>query len=79
MKKLIIVLMAILFTNTVCVRADDMKIGAIGAVLMDADSGRVLWERKSDVPMAVASTTKIMTAILAIESQRLDETAVVTS
>ncbi|MGE4214936.1 MAG: D-alanyl-D-alanine carboxypeptidase family protein [Anaerotignaceae bacterium] len=79
MKKIIIILMAILFTNTVCVRAEDMKIGAIGAVLIDADTKRVLWERKSDVPMAVASTTKIMTAILAIESQRLDETAVVTS
>lgn len=79
MKKLIIILMAMVVTNTTCVHGEDMKIGAIGAVLMDADTGRVLWERKSDVPMAVASTTKIMTAILAIESQRLDETAVVSN
>lgn len=79
MKKFIIILMAILFTNTVCVRAENLKIGAVGAVLIDADTGRVLWERKSDVPMAVASTTKIMTAILALESQRLDETAVVSA
>ena len=79
MKKFIIILMAILFTNTACVRGENLKIGAIGAVLIDADTGRILWERKSDVPMAVASTTKIMTAILAIESQKLEETAVVSS
>ena len=79
MKRVMIILMAILFTNTACVYAEDMKIGAIGAVLMDAETGRVLWERKSDVPMAVASTTKIMTAILAIESQQLDETAIVSN
>jgi D-alanyl-D-alanine carboxypeptidase len=78
MKKIIMILMMALFTNTVCVYAEEMKIGAASAVLMDADTGRVLWDRKSDVPLPVASTTKIMTAILAIESQRLGETAVVT-
>lgn len=38
-----------------------------GAVLMDADSGRVLFAKNGKEPYAMASTTKIMTCILALE------------
>lgn len=38
-----------------------------GAVLMDGDSGRVLYGKNEDSPLAMASTTKIMTCILALE------------
>lgn len=38
-----------------------------GAVLMDADSGRVLFAKNADESYAMASTTKIMTCILALE------------
>ncbi len=48
---------------------------AKSAVLMDADSGRVLYEKDGRVHMPNASTTKIMTCILAIESGKLEETA----
>ena len=51
----------------------DFKLYARSAVLMDADSGRVLYEKDGSVHMPNASTTKIMTCILAIESGRLDE------
>ena len=34
---------------------------------MDADSGRVLYERNADRKMLIASTTKILTALVAIE------------
>ncbi len=40
---------------------------AKSAVLMDMDSGRVLWGKNENEPMAMASTTKIMTAIIALE------------
>ncbi len=46
---------------------------AQSAVLMDADSGRVLYAKNADSPMAMASTTKIMTCILTLESCALDE------
>ena len=42
-------------------------------VLMDADSGRLLWQRLPDEPMAIASTTKIMTALTALEQCGLDD------
>lgn len=54
------------------IQAPDVK--ALGAVLMDEKSGRVLWEKNGYEPLANASTTKIMTCILAIESGKLDET-----
>ncbi len=58
---------------------DSLGLYAKSAVLMDADSGRVLYgkKRRRKVFLANASTTKIMTCILAIESGRLDETVTV--
>ena len=51
------------------VRAEEsLKISAAGAVLMDGDTGRVLWERDSHTPRLIASTTKLMTALVALES-----------
>lgn len=44
-----------------------------GAVLMDADSGRVLFSKNGDEAYAMASTTKIMTCILALELGREDQ------
>jgi len=53
--------------------AEDISLYATSAVLMDADSGRVLYEKNGYTPMAMASTTKIMTCILVLESGKADE------
>ena len=45
---------------------------AKAAVLMDADSGRILYEKNGTAAMANASTTKILTCILALENGNLD-------
>ncbi len=42
-------------------------------VLMDEATGRVLMSKNKDEPMLIASITKIMTAVLAIESGKLDK------
>lgn len=52
---------------------------ARAAVLMDADSGRVLFEKDGQEVMPMASTTKIMTCILALENGKLDDVVTVTS
>lgn len=44
-----------------------------GAVLMDADSGRVLYGKNENERYAMASTTKIMTCILALELGEKDQ------
>jgi D-alanyl-D-alanine carboxypeptidase (penicillin-binding protein 5/6) len=46
---------------------------AAAAVVIDADSGQVLYERNAHHRRAPASTTKIMTSLLAVESGRLEE------
>lgn len=50
---------------------------AQGAILIDAKTGRVLWGKNENEPLAMASTTKIMTAILAIEMGNLKDTVIV--
>lgn len=42
------------------------------AVVLDGTTGRVIWERDADRQLPPASTTKIMTTVLALESGRLD-------
>ena len=44
-----------------------VETSAASAILMDADSGRVLYERNADRKMLIASTTKLMTALVALE------------
>ncbi len=83
MKKLIIALLACVVCAAPAYAKDDEiappKVDAHGAVLMDADTGRVLWGKNENSPLAMASTTKIMTAILALESGRREETVTVSS
>ena len=43
------------------------------AILVDGVTGKVLWQRNSDKPRAIASTTKMLTAILLLEKGNLDD------
>jgi D-alanyl-D-alanine carboxypeptidase (penicillin-binding protein 5/6) len=46
---------------------------ARAALVLDAGTGEVIWEDNGSLPLPPASTTKLMTAIVAIESGQLDE------
>src|SRR5699024_8754284 len=48
-------------------------VSATNAVLLEASSKRVLYEKASDEQVPIASITKVMTAILAIEYGQLDD------
>lgn len=45
-----------------------LQLYAQSAVLLDAESGRILYGKNDTAPMAMASTTKIMTCILVLEN-----------
>ena len=47
---------------------ESLELYARSAVLMDGDSGRILFEKNGSDPRPMASTTKIMTCILALEA-----------
>ena len=67
------VLIFALFTSfsSIFVAANDVSINNISAnsaCLMEAESGKVLYSKNGSKRMPMASTTKVMTAILALES-----------
>jgi D-alanyl-D-alanine carboxypeptidase (penicillin-binding protein 5/6) len=49
------------------------ELQARSALLFDARTGRVLWRHNENEPMPVASTQKLLTALLVAERGRLDE------
>lgn len=48
------------------------NVSAVSAIVIEAQTGTVLWEQNSREKRAMASTTKIMTALLTIEAGDLD-------
>lgn len=56
--------------------AEEPTVSAQSAILIEADSGAVLWEKNADDPRLIASTTKIMTALVVLEQWDDLDTAV---
>lgn len=52
--------------------AEGVSVSAASAIVIEAETGTVLFEKNPDERRAMASTTKIMTAILTIEAGDLD-------
>lgn len=78
----VIMIIVIVFSQQpINVQADEpnLRLYAKAAVLMDADSGRVLYDRCGDEPLAMASTTKIMTLIVTLENANPEDTVTVSS
>ena len=71
MKKKTIFLLIILLN---IFTAHSYAISSKSAVLIDSNGGRVLYEHNSYEKLSMASTTKIMTGLLACESGKLDKT-----
>jgi D-alanyl-D-alanine carboxypeptidase (penicillin-binding protein 5/6) len=57
--------------------ADAPAIHAKSAILIDADSGRPLFQKDADAPRQVASTQKLLTALIVAESGNLDAPVVI--
>ncbi len=63
----------LVLVTTGTVMGDELpKVNATAAILVNAETGEVLYSKHSRNIMAPASTTKIMTAIIAIENGNLD-------
>ena len=53
--------------------SEPFAVAAKGAVLIDTDSGRILFAQDENRMLPMASTTKVMTTLLALERAKLDE------
>lgn len=77
---LIFLILFYFFANTYYVNAENsiesaVSLNSEAAILIENESGNILYEKNSSERLYPASTTKIMTAILAIENCDLNETA----
>ncbi|NLN14462.1 MAG: D-alanyl-D-alanine carboxypeptidase [Tissierellia bacterium] len=60
-------------TYTFTYASEDLNLSGQAAILIDYESGAILYEKNMDERLYPASTTKILTAILAIEYGKMDE------
>ncbi len=61
------------------VKADDITVSAYAAALMEVTTGEMVFEKQADIKRPMASTTKLMTALLAAEYGDWDETVCFTA
>ena len=72
MKKIILLLLLLIPLNI-----HALETSARCAILMDTDTNRILYEKNIHEKRSVASISKIMTAVVAIESGKLDDEVIV--
>ncbi|MDO4531859.1 MAG: D-alanyl-D-alanine carboxypeptidase family protein [Bacillota bacterium] len=72
MKRIFLMLLLFLLPASVIFGAEP-QVAAQGAALIDGKTGRLLWGKEETKPLAMASTAKIMTAILVLEHCGMDE------
>ena len=74
----IFVVILLLLSTSFCFATNDnnsIEVAAPVALLMDANTGKILYEKNAYEKVYPASTTKIMTAILALENRELSHIA----
>ena len=72
----IITLSLFLLLSGVVAAQNSLSISAEAAVLLDWNSGRILYARNAHLPRPMASITKVMTAALALEAGNLNDVVV---
>ena len=70
---------AVLAVICISVPAAALELSAESAVLMDAESGRILYAVEADRPAPMASITKLMTALVAVDTCPLETPMTVTA
>lgn len=69
MKKIFIIILAgCFFLPTVHAEGDSLNLSSESAILMDAESGKILYEKNIDEQLPMASMTKIMSMLLIMEN-----------
>lgn len=79
-KKISVLLIGVMLIFSTAVFAEPLSnpdTGAVSACLIDAEDNAVLYGKDEDRIMPPASTTKIMTAIVALEKGKLDEPLII--
>lgn len=78
MKKIILIsIIFCILINPHIAFSEDLSLSAESSILIDGESGRVLYEKNPYKRMPMASTTKIMTALMALENGNLEDEIII--
>lgn len=80
LKRITVLLIVFLFVlNSLCINvgARELSLSAKSAVLINARTNEIVYEKNAREKRGMASTTKIMTSLLAVESGKLDNSVTV--
>jgi len=75
LKRIISVIVVIILGFSVITKtkaADELSVSAKSAVLIEAESGKIVYSKNADQRLPMASTTKIMTGLIVLENAKLD-------
>ncbi|MBO5797190.1 MAG: D-alanyl-D-alanine carboxypeptidase, partial [Clostridia bacterium] len=68
MRRFFVCLLAVWFTlSSLPVGAEEVSVSAASAVLIEATTGQVIFQKDAHTPRPMASTTKLMTALVAAD------------
>lgn len=69
----------ILLLTVLPIRAEELSLSSLSAVVLEAQNGDVVYQKDPHTPRAMASTTKLMTALVAAETVSADTVVTVSS
>ena len=79
-KNISIILLSLIFTQVLCISVNasskdntNLRVNARSAIALDKESGTVLYEQNAYEIVPMASTTKILTSLIAIEQGDLSK------
>lgn len=73
LKKIFFLIFLLIIASTLAFGIDALDLSAKHAVLIECESGDIIFEKNADSCAPMASTTKVMTALVAIENGQLDK------
>ena len=73
----LLLLLTALSNNVFAVEKEELKITSKAGIVLEQNTGRVLWEKNSKEKLKIASITKILTAIVVVENTDLDSKVVI--
>ena len=76
-KKIFIIIISLVIglvqSRNLCSAQEDLSLSALSAVVIAADNGKVIYGKDEHHPRPMASTTKIMTSLLALEAAQSED------
>ena len=76
---LIMLIICLATTSYAATDTQNLQITSGACILVEPNTGTIIYEKNSKEKMYPASTTKIMTALLVLENCKLDDTVIVSS